>query len=79
MDEEQSDNCFAQVVGTGGYPHCSMNEKCLDVLTRKGGKEYVITHQVLLGYFIKKVVLKFLSFFSQELVFRIFVGKMRWV
>ncbi|CAD5121814.1 DgyrCDS10284 [Dimorphilus gyrociliatus] len=53
VEEEESDNCFSQLFGTAGYTHCSFGDNCLNMLIKKGGKEYVITHQVLLGFIIK--------------------------
>ena len=57
MDEETSDNCMSELIGShksGGIP-CDISNQCVSTMTNPGFLGYGLTHQILWTMLAEKV------------------------
>ncbi|CAI9729817.1 Hypothetical predicted protein [Octopus vulgaris] len=47
IEENTSDNCMQELIGSSEHPRCSISNKCAQIMTCRGLMEYSITHQLL--------------------------------
>ncbi|XP_013392359.1 uncharacterized protein LOC106160335 isoform X1 [Lingula anatina] len=55
IDEERSDKCMKELFGSDTQKPCQVSDECMYMITAKGLKDYLLTHQLLFTLLGEKV------------------------
>ena len=70
FDEDFSDGCMAELMGSDGHKKCGISLPCLHTMSRRGYEGYYITHQLLYTILAEQVRIKSCHKYYYTSIFR---------